>query len=86
MRPSPGLLARVAYPMPTKAKATALAERVMRTVHRPVELSGEPVVASLSIGVALSGPDDTADSILAAADQALYQAKQSGRNRLVLAS
>ena len=76
----------VAYPMPTKAKATALAERVMRTIHRPVELCGEPVVASLSIGVALSGPDDTADSILAAADQALYQAKAAGRGQWQLAA
>ena len=75
----------VAYPMPSEAKATALADRVMRTVRRPVELSGEPVVASLSIGVALSGRDDTADSLLAAADQALYTAKASGRGRWQLA-
>ena len=76
----------VAYPIPTEAKATALAERVMRTVRRPVELCGEPVVASLSIGVALSGPDDTADSILAAADQALYLAKAAGRGQWQLAA
>jgi diguanylate cyclase (GGDEF)-like protein/PAS domain S-box-containing protein len=76
----------VAYPMPNEAKATALAERVMRTVRRPVELSGEPVVASLSIGVALSGPDDSADSILAAADQALYIAKAGGRGQWQLSA
>jgi diguanylate cyclase (GGDEF)-like protein/PAS domain S-box-containing protein len=76
----------VAYPMPTEAKATALAARVMRTVRRPVELCGEPVVASLSIGVALSGPDDSADSILAAADQALYTAKAAGRGQWQLAA
>jgi diguanylate cyclase (GGDEF)-like protein/PAS domain S-box-containing protein len=76
----------VAYPMPNQAKATALAERVMRTVRRPFELCGEPVVASLSIGVALSGPDDTADSILAAADQALYTAKAGGRGQWQLAA
>jgi len=38
-------------------------------------------VASLSIGVALSGPDDTADTLLAAADQALYLAKAGGRGQ-----
>jgi PleD family two-component response regulator len=43
-------------------------------------------VASLSIGVALSGPDDSADSILAAADQALYLAKAAGRGQWQLAS
>ncbi|MBV9795466.1 MAG: diguanylate cyclase [Actinobacteria bacterium] len=76
----------VAYPMPTNTKATALAERVMRTIRRPVDLGGEPVVPSLSIGVALSGPDDSADSILAAADQALYTAKASGRGQWQLAA
>jgi diguanylate cyclase (GGDEF)-like protein/PAS domain S-box-containing protein len=76
----------VAYPIPTEAKATALAERVMRTVRRPVELSGEPVVASMSIGVALSGRLETADSLLAAADQALYLAKAGGRGQWQLAA
>ncbi|HEY2520906.1 MAG TPA: diguanylate cyclase [Streptosporangiaceae bacterium] len=76
----------VAYPMPTEAKATALADRVMRTVRRPVELCGEPVVPSLSIGVAMSAPGDSADSVLAAADQALYTAKAAGRGQWQLAA
>ena len=76
----------VAYPMPTEAKAAALADRVMRTVRRPVELCGEPVVPSLSIGVALSTPGDSADSVLAAADQALYTAKAAGRGQWQLAA
>jgi diguanylate cyclase (GGDEF)-like protein/PAS domain S-box-containing protein len=76
----------VAYPMPTEAKAAALAERVMRTVRRPVELCGEPVVPSLSIGVAMSAPGDSADSVLAAADQALYMAKAAGRGQWQLAA
>jgi diguanylate cyclase (GGDEF)-like protein/PAS domain S-box-containing protein len=76
----------VAYPMPTEAKAAALAERVMRAVRRPVELCGEPVVPSLSIGVALSTPGDGADAVLAAADRALYTAKAAGRGRWQLAA
>jgi diguanylate cyclase (GGDEF)-like protein len=76
----------VAYPMPTEAKVVSLADRVMRTVRRPVDLCGEPVVPSLSIGVALSAPGDTADSVLAAADQALYRAKAAGRGQWQLAA
>jgi diguanylate cyclase (GGDEF)-like protein/PAS domain S-box-containing protein len=76
----------VAYPMPTEIKAAALAARVMRAVRRPIDLCGEPVVPSLSIGVALSSPGDTADTVLAAADQALYLAKAGGRGQWQLAA
>src|ERR1700759_5671684 len=76
----------VAYPMPTEAKAVVLADRIMRAVRRPVELCGEPVVPSLSIGVALSTPGDSADAVLAAADQALYTAKAAGRGQWQLAA
>jgi diguanylate cyclase (GGDEF)-like protein/PAS domain S-box-containing protein len=75
----------VAYPVPTQAEAVRLAGRVLRTVRHPVELNGEPVLPSLSIGVALSGPSDTADSVLAAADRALYTAKAAGRGQWQLA-
>ncbi len=76
----------VAYPMPSEAKAAVLADRVMRAVRRPVELRGEPLVPSLSIGVALSAPGDSADAVLAAADQALYTAKAAGRGQWQLAA
>src|SRR6202012_4819937 len=71
----------VAHPVPSRSEAASLAERVLRTVRRPVELNGEPVLPSLSIGVALSGPGDSADSVLAAADRALYTAKAGGPGR-----
>ncbi len=75
----------VAYPVPTRSEAASVAERVLRTVRHPVELNGEPVLPSLSIGVALSGPGDSADSVLAAADRALYTAKAAGRGQWQLA-
>jgi diguanylate cyclase (GGDEF)-like protein/PAS domain S-box-containing protein len=68
----------VAYPIPSGAEAAGLADRVMRTVRRPVELAGEPV--------ALSSPGDGADAVLAAADQALYSAKAAGRGQWQLAA
>ncbi|WP_006787838.1 GGDEF domain-containing protein [Thiorhodospira sibirica] len=45
---------------------------------------GEIKHATASFGVTLYIPDDTADAIIARADRALYQSKQSGRNRVTL--
>jgi diguanylate cyclase (GGDEF)-like protein/PAS domain S-box-containing protein len=67
-------------------EAARLADRVIREASRAVDLGGRPVSPSLSIGVALSMPGDDADTLLAAADQALYRAKAGGRGRWEMAS
>ena len=40
---------------------------------------------TISAGVAMLGPNETPDAILARADSALYAAKESGRNRVARA-
>lgn len=63
--------------------ATRVAEKlVARFNARKIELNGERVDVSASIGVAVL-PDHaaTADELLACADGAMYHAKESGRNR-----
>jgi diguanylate cyclase (GGDEF)-like protein/PAS domain S-box-containing protein len=64
------------------------AEEIRLGVHTlVVQQGGKPLPAvTVSLGVAVF-PDhsDTADGIIKAADQALYQAKRSGRNRVVAA-
>lgn len=65
-----------------------LAERLRRAVHAtPVTANHRTISTSVSIGAALY-PADAADGegALQAADQALYAAKRSGRNRLVTAA
>lgn len=42
-----------------------------------------PIRATVSIGLAELKPDDTLETLLARADEALYRAKETGRNRVV---
>jgi diguanylate cyclase (GGDEF)-like protein len=69
--------------------AMLLAERCRHAVEaEPVTLeNGEPVQLTASLGVfsLLPGKRTTVDDMLALADQALYRAKERGRNRVELA-
>jgi diguanylate cyclase (GGDEF)-like protein len=63
-----------------------VAERVLEVLAQPIELaeqSDRPVTISASIGIAV-GTEETIDQLLHAADLALYQAKDTGKNRYVL--
>ncbi len=64
-----------------------LAERLLEQVQRnPVHHGATAIAYSISIGASLVLADDrSAEAALKRADQALYAAKQQGRNRLVLA-
>jgi diguanylate cyclase (GGDEF)-like protein len=69
------------------ARAEQLAERLCAVVAAtPVETAAGPVPVTVSVGAARrrSGDADL-DVVLGRADQALYQAKESGRNRVKLA-
>ena len=59
-----------------------LAQRILQQMSEPFQLAGEGVYASISIGIALC-PDDATDldELLKNADQAMYAAKNLGRNR-----
>ena len=53
--------------------------------HTAYETCAGPLSISVSLGVASLGADSGEDALLAAADAALYQAKQAGRNQVVYA-
>lgn len=60
-------------------------DRVLETVRRPVNTTVREISITASIGVSLY-PDDNAapDTLLRHADQAMYLAKQAGKNRYQL--
>ena len=74
--------------MPNKGieDATRIAEEFRRAVQSThFELEGSVVQATISIGVAESGDTvSNLDQLVAAADEALYRAKEQGRNCVII--
>ena len=67
--------------------AMRVAHRICREIaEEPVPLEGKPpLTVTISIGVAFASPEMPSwEAVLSAADQALYQAKTEGRNRVVM--
>ncbi len=63
-----------------------VAERVRERIESaPVQVDGHAVPLTVSVGVAALGEDESAAELLQRADEALYAAKQAGRNRVVAA-
>jgi len=78
----------VMLPESTMAQAVGAAER-LRTAMRTLVIPADPPIRGLtaSVGVgALLGEGDSLDSILERIDQAAYQAKAGGKDRIVVTS
>lgn len=74
-------------PQVTAAEALQAAERV-RSVFQTIAVSVEDKVVNATISIGVAAVTDTTcipDAVFAAADAALYRAKQDGRNRTVVA-
>jgi two-component system cell cycle response regulator len=64
--------------------AMEIAERVRRRVgSSPIKTRSVETPVTVSLGIARLQPEDDIDSLIKRADQALYQAKREGRNRVV---
>ena len=60
----------------------AIAQRMLEDLHEPLEVAGQRVHASASIGIALCPVDgDDAATLVKYADVAMYRAKAQGRGR-----
>ncbi len=78
----------VVKPMRDIKHVVALAESILSSVVEPIALpSGEEIMVSLSMGIAIF-PDHAsdADSLLRAADAAMYRAKRNARGTYYVAN
>ncbi len=63
-----------------KNSAAMVSRKLIQSVSQPYEINGQHLIIGASIGVAIYPDDgDSADALLAAADTALYSAKEEGR-------
>jgi diguanylate cyclase (GGDEF)-like protein/PAS domain S-box-containing protein len=60
-------------------EARLVADRVLRTLARPVALAGREVLVGASLGIATAAPGDGAGELLRNADLAMYRAKARGK-------
>lgn len=71
--------------LPSAADALVVAERIRDEVAQPAAVEGTEILVGTSIGVALSsGPEEGTRSLLGRADAAMYEAKATGRGRIVV--
>jgi diguanylate cyclase (GGDEF)-like protein len=67
--------------MPRPDDAALVAQKILERVAAPVMVQRQEVFVTASIGIAVFPADgDNAETLLGAADAAMYRAKQSGRN------
>ncbi|HEX4980177.1 MAG TPA: EAL domain-containing protein, partial [Ilumatobacteraceae bacterium] len=62
--------------------AKQLGERAMAILRHPVTIIDRDLQLTISVGVALSTPADSPDSLLRDVDDAMFEAKRDGRNRV----
>lgn len=73
-------------PEADRIQAGRVAERARRLVEKyPAVVAGRRIPATISLGVAQRRSNESRDSVIARADEAMYTAKRSGRNRVELA-
>ncbi len=67
--------------------ATRVADKILAAIAQPLVIAGREVTVGVSIGIAFFPKHgNTVEQIVNAADNAMYLAKKTGRNRYALAS
>ncbi|HET6571190.1 MAG TPA: EAL domain-containing protein [Solirubrobacterales bacterium] len=75
----------VLMPQTDTAGALALGEDLRAQVAEGERIAAEPISTTISVGITMfGGGRGGAEAVLAAADQAMYRAKEEGRNQIAL--
>jgi len=73
-------------PSTTAEEAARVAEKLRELIGQtPIHCAGGPVAVTISFGVAAFAGETTVRELIKRADDALYRAKRTGRNRVCLA-
>ena len=68
----------------SEADLVRMADRLMAALRSPFDLGGRPIVMTASIGLVFAGDRGDAESLVRDADAALFRAKETGRDRIVV--
>jgi diguanylate cyclase (GGDEF)-like protein/PAS domain S-box-containing protein len=63
-----------------RSEAFVLAERMLAAIRQPMEVAGQTVSTTVSIGITFDAPGHSGDQLLCNADLAMYTAKERGGN------
>lgn len=66
------------------AAAAALAQRIIEAIRQPIQIAGNELCHSASVGISFADARDTPSSLIENADMAMYEAKASGKGRFAL--
>jgi diguanylate cyclase (GGDEF)-like protein/PAS domain S-box-containing protein len=61
--------------------AASVAERILREMDEPIQVSGREIATQGSLGIAIGGPGDDTENVMRNADVAMYTAKAKGKGR-----
>lgn len=75
----------IIIPTMNNVRAVEVAERIRLKVSETVRANGSPQPVTISVGVTVTAGDEPLETVIDAADAAMYAAKQGGRNRVQLA-
>lgn len=68
----------------THRDAAIITERILAMLGRPIRVEDDSVFLTASAGISIAGQDSNGESLIGAADTAMYQAKSSGRGQYKL--
>jgi diguanylate cyclase len=76
----------ILFPEAAIRQAAALMARIQRALTRHIFLHhNQKVLVTFSAGIAMRHPGESEEALIRRADAAMYQAKRSGKNRVILA-
>ena len=71
--------------IPDYHSAIVIANRILKNLSQPILIDGKSISVGTSIGIAFSRPNhNNADDILRDADIAMYQSKETGKNKFTI--